>query len=116
MKSTWKQHEIFPVIAHVIERQYRGDQRYIPSREIASELQRDPEAMAIIAHAQSKQPEQWSAEQLANNMVAWFSQQITVGNSLWKDRFERIKIDHRWAYRPVITSTIANVDHIRLIS
>jgi hypothetical protein len=36
MKRTWKHDEIFPIIAHIIERQYRGDGRYMPSREIAS--------------------------------------------------------------------------------
>ena len=48
MEPTWKHHEIFPIIAHVIERQYRGDEQYIPAHEIAAELLRDPEAMAII--------------------------------------------------------------------
>src|SRR5947207_15897192 len=100
MKPTWKHHEIFPIVAHIIERLYRGDQQYVPAREIASELLRDPEAMAIITRAQSQQGERSSAERLANNMVAWFSQQITVGNSPWSHRFERIKTDHRWAYRP----------------
>jgi hypothetical protein len=100
---SWKHHEIFPIIAHIIERLYRGDQRYIPSREIASELLRDPEAMAIISRAQSLEASV-SADRVANNMVAWFSQQITVGNSPWKDRFDRIKIDGRWAYRPETTT------------
>jgi hypothetical protein len=101
MQPTWKHDEIFPIIAHVIERQDRGDQRYIPAREIASELLRDPEAMAVIARAQSQQSNRLSAERVATTMVAWFSQQITVGNSPWKDRFERTKIDGRWAYKPV---------------
>ena len=60
-----------------------GDQRYIPAHEIAAELLRDPEAMAIIGRAQSQQGERCSAERLAHNMVAWFSQKITVGNSPW---------------------------------
>jgi len=99
MEPTWKHDEIFPIIAHVIERLYRGDQRYIPAREIAAELLRDPEAMAIITRAQSQQGEGWPAKRVATTMVAWFSQQITVGNSPWKDRFERTKIDGGWAYR-----------------
>jgi hypothetical protein len=100
MKTTWKHDEIFPIIAHVIERQYRGDGRYIPSREIASELLRDSQAMAIIARAQSQQGQRWPAERVATTMVAWFSQQITVGNSPWKDRFERTNVGGRWAYKP----------------
>ena|SRR5947199_5136288 len=103
MEPTWKHHEIFPIIAHVIERQYRGDEQYIPAHEIAAELLRDPEAMAIITRAQSQQTKGWSAGRLARNMVAWFSQQITVGDSPWASRFERTKIDDRWAYRPPAT-------------
>src|SRR5438094_3910193 len=103
MEPTWKHHEIFPIIAHVIERQSRGDQRYIPAREVALELLRDPEAMAIISRAQSLKASV-SADRVANNMVAWFSQQITVGNSPWKGRFDRIKIDGCWAYRPRTTT------------
>jgi hypothetical protein len=102
MQPTWKHDENFPIIAHVIERQYGGDERYIPARQIA-ELLRDPETMAIIARAQSQQSERSSAERLAINMVAWFGRQITVGDSPWKDRFERTKIDGRWAYTPVMT-------------
>ena len=34
MKPIWKHDEIFPIIAHIIERQYRGDGRYMPSRQI----------------------------------------------------------------------------------
>jgi len=93
MKTTWKHDEIFPIIANVIKRQYGGDQRYIPAPEIASELLRDTEAIAIITRAQSQQSERWPANRLATTMVAWFSQQIRVGKSPWKDRFERIKID-----------------------
>src|SRR5262249_23196745 len=104
-QPTWKHDEIFPIIAHVIERQYRGDQRYVPAREIGAELLRDPEAMAIITRAQSQQGEHSLAEHIAATMVAWFSQQITVDNSPWKHRFERTKIDGRWAYRPVSPTT-----------
>ena len=37
---------------------------------------------------------------VANNMVQWFSQWITVGNSDSGDRFERIEVGRVWAYRP----------------
>lgn len=101
MKPTWKQDEVFPIIAHTIKHQYRGDGRYIPSREIASALLLDPEAKTIITNAHSQRRELSSPERTAITMVAWFGQQITVGKSRSKDEFERIKIDGRWAYRPV---------------
>jgi hypothetical protein len=34
MKPTWKHDEIFPIINHAIKREYRGDERYMPSRQI----------------------------------------------------------------------------------
>ena len=42
-----------------------------------------------------------SREQVASNMVAWFSQRITVGQSKWSDHFERKRIEGSWSYRPV---------------
>jgi hypothetical protein len=108
MSSTWTHDEIFPIIAQVIKRQYRDDGRYIPSREIASALLLDPEAKIIIANTQSQQREHSSPERTASTMVAWFGQKITIGKLPWKDDFERIKIDGRWAYRPVTTTPKEN--------
>jgi len=99
MEPTWKHDEIFPIIAHVIERQFQQHQRYITAHEIAAQLLQDDAAKAIIAHAQSQQSADWSPEHLAHNMVAWFSQRITVGDSPWATRFERTKVDDRWAYK-----------------
>jgi hypothetical protein len=101
MEPTWKHHEVFPVIAHIIEQQYREHQRYITAHEIATALLQDDAAKSLIAHAQSQQSKDWSADRLAHNMVAWFSQRITVGDSPWAKGFERTKIDDRWAYKPV---------------
>ncbi|HEY2710874.1 MAG TPA: hypothetical protein VGI60_00025 [Chthoniobacterales bacterium] len=100
MEPTWKHHEVFPIIAHIIERQYREHQRYITAREIAAQLLQDDATKSLIEHAQSQQSKDWSAERLAHNMVAWFSQRITVGDSPWSKSFERTKIDDRWAYKP----------------
>ena len=46
-----------------------------------------------------------TAEWTAHNMVAWFSQRITVGESDWADQFERQKTDGKWAYRPKASGT-----------
>jgi hypothetical protein len=64
---------------------------------------RHDEIFPIITRAQSQQGERWAAKSVATTMVAWFSQQITVGKSPWAQRFERIKVDGRWAYRPATT-------------
>ena len=100
MKPTWKHDEVFPVIAHIIEQQFQQHQRYITSHEIASQLVQDDAAKALIQRTQSQQRKNWPPEQIAHNMVAWFSQRITVRNSPWVERFERTKIDDRWAYKP----------------
>src|SRR6266508_1255378 len=33
-------------------------------------------------------------------MIAWFSQQITVGRSRWREFFDRKRQQGTWAYRP----------------
>jgi len=101
MTPTWKQDDVFPIIAHIIEQQYQQHQRYITSHEIAAQLVQDDAAKPLIQHTQSQQRKNWSPEQLARNMVAWFSQRITAGKSPWAVRFERTKIDGRWAYKPI---------------
>jgi hypothetical protein len=100
MKPTWKQDDIFPVIAHIIEQQFQQHQRYVTSHEIAALLVQDDAAKPLIQHAQSPQRKNSAPEQIARNMVAWFSQSITVGKSPWAERFERTKIDGRWSYKP----------------
>ncbi len=40
-----------------------------------------------------------TADWIAHNMVAWFSQRITVGESDWAARFDREKRNGKWAYR-----------------
>ena len=101
MKPTWKHDEVFPIIAHIIEQQFQQHQRHITSHEIATQLVQDDAAKSLIQHAQSQERKNRSPEQIAHNMVAWFSQRITVGKSSWAERFERTKIDGRWAYKPI---------------
>jgi hypothetical protein len=99
MEATWKQDDVFPIIAHVIAAQFQHHQRFITSPEIADALLRDPEARRIVdAVVQQRGSTQ---ERTAINMVAWFSQRITMANSPWAQRFERTKVDDRWAYKPV---------------
>jgi hypothetical protein len=54
----------------------------------------------LIEAAHQQQEDKRSLEWLTRNMVSWFSQRITVGESDWGRAFERIKIDGLWAYRP----------------
>ena len=70
-----------------MKQQFEQHQRYITSHEIAAQLVQDDLAKSLIQHAQSQERKNRSPEQIAHNMVAWFSQRITVGNSPWAVRF-----------------------------
>ncbi len=100
---SWKQEEVFPLIAHVITAEFQQHQRFITSREIAAGLLRDPDARRIIDAAVQQRGR--TPERTAINMVAWFSQRITAKQSEWQHRFERTRVDHQYAYKPAATPT-----------
>ena len=98
MEPTWKQADAFPVIVRVIDNAYQVHRRFITAQEIAAGLLKDSEGRNLIAAAQEHQGEKQALEWLATNMVAWFSQRITVGESEWAQAFERTKVDDgSWA-------------------
>jgi len=101
MEPSWKQADVFPVIARVIEQAYREHQRFISAQEIAARLLHDTEGRNLVEAAGEQQQDKQSLEWLASNMVSWFSQRITVGESDWARAFERTKIDGLWAYKPL---------------
>jgi len=98
-RGAWKQADVFPIIAQVIRDAYAKERRYITHSESTAGLLADPAASRIIEEAQ-QQDKQQILEWLAHNMVAWFSERITVDQSDWADAFDRTKIDDRWAYKP----------------
>lgn len=100
MEPTWKQADVFPVIARLITIAHQQHQRFITAQEIAVGLLQDREGRNLVEAARMQQQEQQSLEWLASNMVSWFSQRITIGESDWLHAFERAKIDGSWAYRP----------------
>jgi len=63
-------------------------------------LLQNGQARRIIEAAQEQLPKRLSLDRLAANMVAWFSQRITAGQSDLVREFERINVDRKWAYRP----------------
>lgn len=101
MEPSWKQADVFPIIARIIEQAYRELQGFINAQVIATRLLQDPEGRNLVEAAREQQQEQQSLEWLASNMVSWFSQRITIGESDWARAFERTKIDGLWAYKPV---------------
>lgn len=104
MEPSWKQADVFPIIARVIGEAAQPHRSYVPAHEIAARLVQDREARPLIELAQEQLEEPHPLEWLAGNMVAWFSQRITVGESEWGRSIERKKIGGQWAYRPATTT------------
>jgi hypothetical protein len=104
MEPLWKQADVFPVIALIIEQSYREHQRFITAHEIAARLLEETNGRNLVEAALEQQEGKQSLEWLANNMVSWFSQRITVGESDWARAFERTKIDGLWAYKPTVAT------------
>jgi hypothetical protein len=98
-QATWKQRDVFPIIARLIRDEHSRHGRFVLAREIAARLLQDGEGRAIIDAARQQRQDR-SLEFTARNMVSWFSQRITIGESDWRQAFERTKIDGRWAYKP----------------
>ena len=103
MKVSFEHAEVFPVIARIIRQKYQQVGRFVTHQEIASALLEDDEATTLIERAYREQEGQQSREWLASNMVAWFSQRITTGQSQWGDTFQREEVNGQWAYKPVET-------------
>ena len=100
MSSTWKQDDVFPIIAQIIRDIGHQGLRYVTHDEITAALLADSTASDIIANARNENDENRSLEWVAHNMVAWFSQRITSGQSDWDKAFDREEIDGKWAYKP----------------
>lgn len=100
-KTCWAHADVFPVIFRLIAAAFRDRPDWVRHDELARRLLLDLEGRAIVETARNSsadpQPRAW----YASNMVAWFSQQITVGRSDWSRTLERSRIDGAWAYRPL---------------
>lgn len=93
------QDEVFPIIAAVIESHSKAAQTYATHHEIVEALLEDSDFRPMLDRLAHRDPKGRSASWWASNMVAFFSQAITLDRSEWKHRLERERIDGRWAYR-----------------
>ena len=105
MGRTFDQEDVFPIIARLINSATSPAGAFITSREIATALLTDDEGRRVIQAAIDRRKDPMSAEQIACNMVSWFSQRITVRLSDYAVLFERCKVKEVWAYRPKDTVT-----------
>jgi hypothetical protein len=101
MGNLYDQADVFPIIARVIREKYDQEKGLVTHAEIVSALMEDTEAQKYIERARDRQKVKRPNEWIASNMVAWFSQKMTVGPSEWDDLFQREKVNGRWAYRPI---------------
>ncbi len=99
MDATFSHAEVFPLIARVIVRAPADSVGFVEHNAIVSALLGDAEGESVVSRAAagSSLPDH---RRVASNMVAWFSQQITVGRSSWSEFFERERRGAAWAYRP----------------
>lgn len=102
MGTTFDQDDVFPVIARLIESLHAQHGGFVRSNDLAAALLQDEEGRRAIEEAQRRQDEVKPLEWIASNMVAWFGQRITADASSWSEKFEREKIDDRWAYKLAI--------------
>lgn len=99
MDATFSHAEVFPLIARLIVRAPPDDRGFVEHDAIVSALLADAKGESIVSRAAvaSSLPDH---RRVASNMVAWFSQQITVGRSRWAEFFVRERRGGAWAYRP----------------
>lgn len=115
-QGTFKHAEFFPVVARLILGATRENPTaFMPHESLVDYVLADSVAEAMVRSARAKSS--WSDDRTAaSNMVAWFSQQITVGRSPWAQLFERERTGATWAYRPVAAATATNVSDEEIAS
>lgn len=96
--------EVCPLVAGLILRAAKQSEAFVTHDALVSMVLDDKRGAEIVSRARIKSswPDDRSA---ASNMVAWFSQQISVGRSEWADFFVRERIEGAWAYRLAAAAT-----------
>ena len=100
MGLSFSQAEIFPLIARLIVQASACGNGFVEHPTIVSLLSADAEGSTIVHRAATSSgfPD---PGHVAANMVAWFSQRISVNDSPWAAFFDRKRRSNGWAYRPV---------------
>ena len=82
--------EVFPIIARLIKQINEDTKKFAGHGQIVNLLLTDGEAISLLETARML-TRFTEIREIASNMVAWWSQQITVGFNPFKDDFERRK-------------------------
>jgi TPR repeat protein len=90
--------EALPVIGKIIQSRTTAAEGFVEHESIVKALMGDKEGRELIAKA-AQSSKLKDDQKIAANMVAWFSQRITMNRSDWSEMFERRKTPHGYAYR-----------------
>ena len=99
-EPSFSQEEVLPIIARLIRKLAGDPPEYVPHDSLVAALLGDAAGRRHIDRARELQGDDRRREVIAANMVAWFSQRITVRTSPYAADFERKKLGGAWAYRP----------------
>jgi hypothetical protein len=99
MAASFHIDDVSVLIARIIAETPCDSSGFVTHDAIVDALLADVEGASAVAKARAIND--WTDDRgTAANMVAWFSQQISVGKSRWKEFFsERQKVHGAWAYR-----------------
>lgn len=101
--------EVFPIIARMIlQTGAQQPNEFVTHDALVSLFLEDAEGADVIRRARAISSFA-NDRATASNMIAWFSQQMSVGASEWSDFFHRDRVDGAWAYRPVPAATPAGL-------
>lgn len=91
--NTFYHIDTIPIIADIIREHCGENNDYITHHEIVTTFLVHPIAQQTVT--QQGNP----IEQVASNIIAWFSKRFTEDATLYQDEFERERINGRWSYR-----------------
>src|SRR5438046_2339187 len=100
MGLVFNQAEVFPAVARVVQNRYRASEAFITHGELVKALSAEPEVRAVVNRLATSR-RKLRERLIISNIVAWFSQQITVGKSDYAPFFTRKRLGGAWAYRPI---------------
>ena len=95
MGRYYRHDEVFPVIARIIDEFSQGSTGYVKHDKIVNSMLVEPELQIVL----DRRPKHRSRDSWASNMVQWFSEKITMGQSKWRYDFDRQQVDGKWEYR-----------------
>jgi hypothetical protein len=106
VRKTGYLNDLFPLIANAIRRVSNNNGgNLVVHDDITAAVLGSEEFVALLRDRQQVLGRVHSLTWLAHNAVAWFSQYISTGRSLWAQDFERVRVQGKWAYRPMTAQT-----------